>query len=155
MTRRPLWRHLKLTTGEGKTYLDRRGFQTRWFNLYLHHIDAPDPGRALHNHPWVFWSFVLRGGYREEVRKHPRGADGLYHAETRLRSWRRWTLHTMRLTDWHRIVKVEPDTWTLILTGRYKQKWGFLTPDGFVPHEQYRHAGLATDDNDPTTGTAS
>lgn len=139
-TTHPLFRHLRLRRADGNVYLDRRGIQTRWFNVYLHHIGAPDPGRALHNHPWVFWSFVVRGGYTEQV-----SPAGSWKACLRQR---RWSLHKMPLSSWHRIISVEPNTWTLIVTGPARQKWGFDTPEGFVPHGEYEFAGLATQDNE-------
>lgn len=147
--RRPLWRRLTLTTGEGRTYLDRRGLQTRWFNVYLHRIEAPDPGRDLHNHPWWFAALVLRGGYREQYRQ-PAGRYGNVRSDG-ARTWGRWSFHAMPLTTWHRIVKVEPRTLTLVVTGPYRQHWGFDTADGFVPHEAYNPPGyLKVDDNDAT-----
>lgn len=135
----PLWRRLDLRRPDGTTYLHRRGIQTRWFNAYLHRIDSPDPGRALHNHPWWFGSLILRGGYVEEFK-----GDAGYQ----MRRWRRGTWHTVPLRAFHRIVKVEPGTVTLIITGPYRQKWGFDAPDGFVPHGEYRFAGLNSQDNE-------
>ena len=42
-------------------------YLTRWhlipennrFNVFLHRMNAPDPGRALHDHPWNFTTYVL------------------------------------------------------------------------------------------------
>lgn len=47
-------------------FLRRAGFDNRLFGAYLHHIDRPDPGFDLHDHPWPFVSIILRGGYTEE-----------------------------------------------------------------------------------------
>lgn len=139
-TTHPLFRHLSLRRADGTTYLERRGIQTRWFNVYLHHIGAPDPGRALHNHPWWFCSLVLRGGYIEQVKPNRLGVNGRRHG--------RFSLHAMSLRKFHRIVQVDPGTVTLIITGPYRQKWGFDTAEGFVPHGQYEFAGLNSEDNE-------
>lgn len=39
--------------------------QTRWFALYLHHLQASDEDRALHDHPWSFFTMLLSSGYYE------------------------------------------------------------------------------------------
>lgn len=145
---RPLWRKLALVRRDGVMYLHRRGLQTPWFNVYLHRIEAADPGRDLHNHPWWFASFILRGGYREEIegrQRHTGAAHYLSHT--------RWSLHTVPLRMWHRIVAVEPDTLTLVVTGPYKREWGFRTSEGFVPADEYVHAGLLVDDNGVGSGS--
>lgn len=35
------------------------------FSIYLHLFLHPDDDRALHDHPWNWWSFLLRGPYIE------------------------------------------------------------------------------------------
>jgi hypothetical protein len=42
--------------------------------------------------------------------------------------------------DRHRIVHVEPDTWTLILMGPKRQTWGFFTALGFVNWREFSSA---------------
>lgn len=39
--------------------------------------------------------------------------------------------------DRHRIVSVEPDTWTLVILGPKRQSWGFFTEGGFVPWREF------------------
>ncbi len=46
----------------------------------------------------------------------------------------------MRLKACHRITAVDPGTLTLVLVGRQRRDWGFFTPEGFVPHNDYEHA---------------
>lgn len=106
---------------ESSVYL-RRWYilRTPWFGVYLHNILRPDTDRHLHDHPWNFWSFVLKGGYTESVPDRM-SRWGLH----RLRIWERWSVHRLRATDSHRIVHLLPHTWTLILVGRRQRDWGF------------------------------
>jgi hypothetical protein len=89
----------------------------------------------MHDHPFVFWSFILKGGYRERVSLSPNVRRWQYW-----RRWERWSWHRMGLDECHQIVNVANPTWTLILRGPRVQKWGFYTPDGFVPNESYSGA---------------
>lgn len=148
-TRWAFMKRFTLVDEQGDVYLDRlRVVQTPWLSLYLHRLDVPDPGVDLHDHPWPFLSLILRGGYTEEVaetrwaplyagiaERYPSAERGVS------RSWRTGTVHRMALTHCHRIVRLHRSpTWTLILTGRRRQSWGFYQPDGFVDHRQYDFA---------------
>lgn len=147
--RRGIFRRLTLVGPRG-TFLRRAGIDVRLVGVYLHRIDAPDPGIDLHDHPWSFASLVLRGGYLEE------------HAETReapslawiaeqvnapascrsgvLRSWKAGSFHRIRLHEAHRIVDVKPNTITLVLRGPKVRSWGFYLPLGFVDQRDYDYA---------------
>lgn len=121
----------------GRVYLRRFIiFKTPLCSLYVHQIFRPDGGRHPHNHPFNFWSWVVRGGYAEERAGHP------------VRQRRRWSLAATPMTAFHRIVKVEPSefvtltrlrvgTITVVATGRIAQSWGFLTEDGYVDNRTY------------------
>lgn len=70
--RRPLFRWLKrppdfLIGGAVRPYIRRWWLipRNRWFNIYVHQILRDDDDRALHDHPWLNVSIVLRGGYIE------------------------------------------------------------------------------------------
>ena len=45
--------------------------KNRFFNIYLHRVNANDYDRALHDHPWFCSSFILSGAYEEIT---PKGA---------------------------------------------------------------------------------
>jgi hypothetical protein len=130
--RRGPWRRLTLLDRGDRPFLVRRGIDVRLFGIYLHEINAPDPGHDMHDHPWAFASWIIRGGYDEE------------HAEARkqlgeIRRWRRWSIHRMRQTDIHRITDVEPGTLTLVLRGRKTRAWGFyqVTEGLWVDYRDY------------------
>lgn len=152
-SRRWAWfRRMVLRRADGIAYLDRlRIVQTPWFGLYLHRMDAPDPGVDLHDHPWPFVSLVLRGGYHEYrayTRDAPLFADlatahpkGCAPGATNHR--RRWSIRRMRLDECHSIYRLDrPPTWTLMLVGRRVRDWGFYVPSsawrgGFVREDYY------------------
>lgn len=113
-----------------------------WFKdcgVYIHRIDRPDSDRALHNHPYTFGSFILSGGYRQEV-LDPR--TGQIRA-----NWRRpGEFAVMPRTHFHRVTELvdgEP-CWTLLLAGKPVwtadgvHEWGFDVDDKYVHWRDYR-----------------
>lgn len=105
-----------------------RMLQTFGIAVRLHHILRSDKGRDFHDHPWHYCTIILRGGYWEHT---PKGCK--YHGAG--------SILLRRATSWHRL-EVEPGktAWTLFITGRRKQGWGFLLSDGRkVPYQEYRH----------------
>lgn len=106
-------------------YLTRwRIVQTPLFGVYLHRFEGPDPRPTLHDHPWNFISFVLRGGYTEFT--PPTGYERGYAYPRRVRR-----VNRKRATDLHWITTLDRvPTWTLMLVGRRKRVWGYKEPDG-------------------------
>lgn len=97
--------------------------RNRWFNIYLHHILRDDDDRALHDHPWVNVSIVLKGGYFEVM------GPGIT-------KWRgRGSIVFRRPTAAHRLVVKhvdgKGDCWSLFITGPRVREWGFLCPQGW------------------------
>ncbi len=107
--------------GDGD-YLSRlRIVQTPWFGVYLHRFDGPDPRPTLHDHPWPFLSFVLRGGYVER-RLNTRDMTVDENHQVRL-------VNRMRLCDAHAIMRLtRVPTWTLMVAGLRVRTWGYLEP---------------------------
>lgn len=105
------------------TYLTRlRIVATPWFGVYIHRFDGPDPRLTLHDHPWNFTSLVLRGGYVER-RLDPRTME--VNEAHRVR----W-VNRIRTHDFHAIVRLSRvPTWTLMLVGPRRRKWGYLEKD--------------------------
>lgn len=134
--RRGPWRRLTLLDRGDRPFLVRRGIDVRLFGVYLHQITAPDPGLDMHDHPWAFASWIVRGGYSEMY------AEARTPELPRFRRWRRWSIHRMRQTDAHRIVDVEPGTVTLVLRGRKTRPWGFFqVAEGlWVDYRSYDYA---------------
>lgn len=124
-----------------------RLIQTPWFGIYLHFIHREDLDRHPHDHPWTFWSFVLRGGYEEEycpdartsktierIFSHPNTFNFLALVKRRF--------HKFPLRAAHRIIFVAPGTITLVLAGPKVRDWGFWLPDSghgvrWMHHKEY------------------
>lgn len=116
----------------GNPMLERwRLLQTPWFGIYVHFIYREDLDPVCHDHPWAFWSWVLRGGYTELVQVDPRSTrwDDQY-----LHSHNRFSLHSFPLANAHRITHVQPKTVTLVLVGRKQRVWGFYIDDEWVDY---------------------
>lgn len=106
----------------GEDYLWRlRIFQTPWGGIYLHKLGGPDPRDTLHNHPWPFVSFILRGGYTEFI-------PGPYYAQSRYVK----RVNVKRYNkSFHWIAELDrTPTWTLVLVGRRRRVWGYMDRDG-------------------------
>lgn len=93
-------------------------------SIRLHNICLPDQDRHHHDHPWNARSIVLRGGYVEE-----RGGQQFVR--------KAGTTTTLKFSEYHRIISVEPDTWTMFITGRYRGTWGFMVNGSKVQWRQY------------------
>jgi hypothetical protein len=143
-------RRMILRRADEIAYLNRlRLVQTPWFGLYLHRMDAPDPGIDLHDHPWPFMSIVLRGGY-DEYRAEIRAATAMANfAETwpttctpghvNRRGW--LSVRRMRADECHSIFRLHrTPTWTLMIVGRRFRDWGFYVPRSVYPTGYVGHA---------------
>jgi hypothetical protein len=126
---------MKIPCKGGLLYLVRlRIINTPWFGIYLHDIHEPDADRDPHNHPWSFFSIVLRGHYIERLYKDPSGEPYKWKAQR----WDRFSIHRMDQTSAHRIIEAGDGLKTLILVGPRQSGWGFFLGDGsYVPWQEY------------------
>lgn len=104
--------------------------RNRRLNIYLHKFLRDDDDRALHDHPWWFISFLIKGGYMEKT-------------VAGLKFRRRWSWAYRRAEHRHRVIlfndaagKPVP-AWTIVMTGRKSRTWGFWCPKGFVPWYEF------------------
>lgn len=96
--------------------------RNKWVNIYLHNIRHSDDDRALHDHPYLNVSIVLRGEYVEVTPK------GVF--------WRRaGSIVFRRSVALHRIVLpyLDESAWSLFITGPRIRTWGFQCPQGWRP----------------------
>lgn len=99
---------------------------TGYEEVRLHWIRRHDCDRDLHNHPFIYRTFVLWGWYEEErLGKPPRiltmgsTATGQEHS-------------------YHRIAAVPTDgVWTLFCMKKNSNVWGFLVDGVFVRSKDY------------------
>lgn len=98
--------------------------RNKWFNLYLHKIIKSDRDEALHDHPWINLSILVRGRY-EEITIRAGGVENiapLDEGEVRFRP----------PSAAHRLVVREGDpVITLFFTGPVWRHWGFHCPKGW------------------------
>lgn len=115
----------------------------RWFvlprnhfvNVYLHKFMRSDDDRALHDHPWSFLSWIIKGEYIE-------------HAVNTTTLRKRWSIAYRPAKYAHRVqllrgaaiarertrvrpMRLEQPVWTLIVTGPKMRSWGFHCPSGW------------------------
>lgn len=99
----------------------------------VHHILRSDRGRAPHDHPWPYLTIILRGGYWEHVYDeegfwrdvHWRGPGSVLFRPAK-------SLHKLE-------VQPGQTAWTLFITGRKQQTWGFKPPGApKVPYYDYK-----------------
>jgi hypothetical protein len=124
----------------------------RWFNIYLHQTLRDDWSRDLHDHPWDNMSFILKGGYFEEVPLVEVQDDvdlSHVHGNTYLLRRRPGDLVFRFAERRHRLTlppAMEPDgsytgelqpAWSLFITGPKRREWGFHAPDGWIHWKDY------------------
>lgn len=144
---------IRLRRKDGDTYLERWGWECRWFGVFIHKMSAPDPGVHLHDHPWTFLTLILKGGYVEEralcteapklaalAEEHERASSmPQYHAPYGDEKHRYpLSARIFRKREAHRIVRLlEDHSWSLVVHGPKNRGWGFYTAQGFIPEVEY------------------
>ncbi len=107
--------------------------RNRFFNIYLHQFLRSDDDRALHDHPWINASILLRGCYVE----HTIEAGGINRRT--LRRAGDWKLRTG--SSAHRLELINGECWTLFITGCRYREWGFHCPQrGWVHWKEFTAA---------------
>lgn len=97
-------------------------------NIYLHKFLRSDDDRALHDHPWWFISWVIRGEYVEHNGDQP--SDEVYRP--------RWSIAYRPAEHAHRVElgkdrdQKSAPCWTILITGPKVREWGFYCPRGWV-----------------------
>ncbi|HFL7679734.1 TPA: hypothetical protein ACOEOP_000041 [Stenotrophomonas maltophilia] len=129
--------------------LDDRGQPRPWLALRLHHIRSSDHGGIFHDHPWSFFSLILRGGYFEHrpfdgpLPAVPDAVPSAIAEEPYSSTWYgAGQLLFRRAEGWHRIALAEDlqaeGTWTLVLTLPPRaHSWGFHIRGQKVEHRAY------------------
>lgn len=130
------------------------GYLQRWWilprnpiaNIYLHRVWRDDDDRALHDHPWINLSIILRGAYREvmpDFGAHATPYVSIAALPTRGVLRRAGAMKFRRPSDAHRLEVVDGPVWSLFITGPTVRAWGFHCPKG------WRHWREFTDPHDP------
>jgi hypothetical protein len=109
---------------------------TGYSSIRLHHICRPDQDRDLHNHPFEYRTFILRGHY-SEVYQEPNTINGEMTEQGH-----RW-VHTGGTATGgpgkrHRIDLVSNGgVWTFFMMSRNTERWGFFVNNKFVESTRY------------------
>lgn len=125
-------------------YMRRWRFLPDWLpGFRVHNILQSDDDRALHDHPFSFVTFILKGGYYEYL------ADGsktlhrapavLYRPATtmhRIELFRQWRVMGPDGLPWIQSPGLVP-AWTFVLRTRYFREWGFATKNGWVHNKAF------------------
>ncbi len=134
-------------------YLERWLMNFGPFAIRLHHFFRSDEDH-LHDHPWWFWTLVLRGSYEDWVECPQCEGMGFWSITTPFSEagnrfcfqcggkgqilgtrMRPGTIRYRPALHRHRVVT--DGAWTLILSGRKSRDWGFMTPKGWMRQRAY------------------
>lgn len=127
---------------DDEPYLERLIiFKCKYFGIFLHRFVGGDDECSMHNHPWPFLTWILKGGYDEYVV----GPDGYGPPKC---TWYGVGSLLARPAEWTHQVQIRPNTPTvsLVIHGFKRQHWGFFTPKGFVGWRNYSYRKLCLDD---------
>ena len=105
------------------------------FNVFLHKFLKSDPD-DVHDHPWPYATFILKGGYYEWTPLFDE--SGIKTGEV-AKWYGAGSFRIARARQYHR-VELDPDIecWTLFMPGPHIREWGFLTKKNkWVHHEEY------------------
>ena len=97
----------------GETFYRWVALTTPWMVVYIHYVDAKQWHKECHDHPWDFWALILAGGYWEDFRGR--------------RDWQRPLTLLYRPARSRHNVMTPTRSWSLVVRGRTKRKWGFKT----------------------------
>lgn len=104
------------------------------FNIFVHKFLKSDPDH-LHDHPWSYFTLILKGGYYEWVPYYDKDNNKM----TEICKWRGpGHFRVCKATSYHRI-DLNPDitAWTLFIPGPQKREWGFMVRNKWVHNNDY------------------
>jgi len=106
------------------------------FNIFLHNFHKSDPD-DVHDHPWPYFTLILKGGYYEWVPMFNSNGD----MTGQIGKWRGpGHFRFCSANSYHRIeLDPEVDCWTLFMPGPQKREWGFLVKNKWVNNGDYLH----------------
>lgn len=87
-------------------------WRTKWFNVYLHRLNAPAWHPECHDHPWGFIAILVKNGYLERVGKkdHHRRVGSILFRPAEFT---------------HNVITPYGTSWSIILTTPKSRDWGF------------------------------
>ena len=130
-------RALRFGLEYSRVHISGRPCLDRWIlylggTLRLHRFHRGDDARAPHSHPWWFVTFPFTS-YMEVVHEDGRPVE--------VRMVKAWRFHYRPSNFQHIVMGRDRGTgpfWTIVLTGRALQEWGFYpAPGKFVSYKNW------------------
>lgn len=115
------------------------GNMTSKYGIYIHHLLRSDI-RTMHDHPWSFISFILKGEYIEHHRAYITGILGRTGFKENKKLYKRFSI-LIRPARWIHRLEMSSPCWTLVIRFKKTKTWGFFTPQGFVNWKVYNYDG--------------
>lgn len=111
--------------------------ERRWFpfNIFIHKFLSSDPS-DLHDHPWDYMTFIIKGGYFEWTPEYDDQGNELPPK-------RQWLgaghFRYCRAESKHRIELMKGvDAWTIFIPMRQRREWGFWHDNKFINNMKYK-----------------
>lgn len=146
-----------ITGSDDTTYMVRWIiFGCRFFSIRLHKF-VRDDHDVPHDHPWDFFTIILKGGYWEtEFHGEPFGNNKQFQLQST--TWfKPWSFRFVKAETKHKVTlnwfcqsgcpdefsqhcdhTLKPiPCWTLVFTGPNRRKWGFWCPRGWVEWREF------------------
>lgn len=147
-----------ITREDGTPYLIRTYLlKTSFFQIVIHKILQSD-NDCLHDHPWNFITFILKGGYWEGTTPEQvlqqnesnwfKNSNG--HNATYFRWYGRFSL-LFRKAEWKHRLKLQQSNGNgkyekgvtipctaLVIMFKRRREWGFFTKSGWVHWSKYK-----------------
>lgn len=108
-------------------------------SVYIHCFHSSDEDFELHNHPFDYsFSLILSGSYKEEYRV---GIKGNYQVKSRI--LKPGMTNYVPANKFHRVDLLNDKVWTIFISGRKTQDWGFWNrdTDEYVQWEEHERRG--------------
>ena len=104
------------------------------FNIFVHKFLKSDPDH-LHDHPWPYFTLILKGGYYEWIPYYDKDNKKM----TEICKWRGpGHFRICKATSYHRIdLNPAVTAWTLFIPGPQKREWGFLVRNKWIHNNDY------------------
>jgi hypothetical protein len=108
-------------------------FKNKYFSAYLHRFLRSDRD-DFHDHPWNFWTLMLKGQYYEhtptKITYRSPGLNRLAHRKAE-------DLHKIMLVKSYTLKEVDDAPFTLFFASRRRKNWGFLKDGKILPWREY------------------
>lgn len=106
------------------------------FSIRIHEWHSDDDHRAYHDHPYWFWTFVLKGGYTD-VSPSVLMAGNIEVKAKNLDILRAGSFRFRVAEFKHSVQDVIPGTITFLITGKPFRRWGFWVNGKLIKRDKY------------------